>query len=289
MRTLPGAKRTRRNAAAFALSAAFHFFLIVVFVHDFTPPYPLQEAPAPPMEVEIVPPEQITPPVVPPIVYHVVPPQKPVPPLVKPVRELPKPPTPHAAPAPTPPAPSPQVRETLAPPKVVTAQKAPTANLAPTPQVNFKPQTLAPPSLTTPGPLILNLHQAAKPAPAGTPSLPMAPPGGATPPPGAASPGGGRNGLSGLPYGAMPSGGSGLRGSLIGCANAGAVHLSGAERSHCNDRFGESASDAPVLDPISAAKRSELDKQAAKQERDDKYRDATPIGTTHGNRYGYGQ
>ena len=287
MRSWPGDKRTRRNAFAAVLSAALHLGLIYLFVQDFTKPYALIEPAAPPLEVEIVPPEQITPPIIPPIVYHVTPPQKTVPPKAQPLPQPPKPPTPVPSPAP-----APQVRETLTRPNVVTAAKAPTAKVAPAAQVNVKaaslPQTLAPPA--QPGPLILNLHKPAQAAPAGIASLPMAPPaGGASPPAGAPSPGGGRNGLSSLPYGAMPSGGSGLRGSLVGCANSEAIHLSAAEKSRCNDRFGENASAAPKLDPISAAKRSELDKQAEKQERDRKYRDATPIGTTQGTRYGYGQ
>ena len=289
MRTLSGPKRTRRNAVALAISAAFHVGMILLFVQDFTAPYNLAEAPSPPIEVEIVPPEQIVPP--PPIVYHAVPPQKPVPP-VKPMPELPKPPKPAVRPTPLPPAPPPQLRETLAPPKVVAASKAPTARLTPAPQVNFKatplPQAPVPPAAAQPGPLILNLHKAAKAAPAGVASLPMAPPAGSGAA-GARPAGAGTNGLSGLPYGAMPSGGSGLRGSLVGCANAEAVGLSAAEKTHCNERFGQDVSAAPTLDPISAAKRAELDKQADKQERDRKYRDATPIGTSHGNRYGYGE
>ncbi len=292
MRTLPGPRRARRNAAALAISAAFHVVLILIFAHDFTAAYNLAEPPAPPIEVEIVPPEQIVPPVIPPIVYHTTPPQKPLPP-VKPMPELPKPPKPRVAPTPLPPAPTPQVHETLAPPKVIAAPKAPTARLAPAPQVNFKvtpfPQAPAPLAPALPGPLILNLHTPAKEAPAGVASLPMAPPASGAAGGGARPAGAGTSGLSGLPYGAMPSGGSGLRGSLIGCANAEAVGLSAAEKTHCNERFGQDAGAAPTLDPISAAKRAELDKQAAKQERDRKYRDATPVGTTHGNRYGYGE
>jgi hypothetical protein len=86
----------------------------------------------------------------------------------------------------------------------------------------------------------------------------------------------------------MPSGGSGLRGSLVGCANAAAVGLSSAERSRCNERFGTDIGGAPKLDAIPAAKRREFDAIAAKQEVDRKYREATPTGTTPSGKPGFG-
>ena len=65
----------------------------------------------------------------------------------------------------------------------------------------------------------------------------------------------------------MPSGGSGLRGSLVGCANAESVRLSSVERAHCNERFGVEITRAPVLDGINPAKRAAFDKAAAAQDR----------------------
>jgi hypothetical protein len=85
----------------------------------------------------------------------------------------------------------------------------------------------------------------------------------------------------------MPSGGSGLRGSLVGCANAGAVGLSREERAHCDERFGMRAGEAPALDPIPADKRRAFGAVAAKQEADRKYREAVPTGTTPASRPGF--
>jgi hypothetical protein len=84
------------------------------------------------------------------------------------------------------------------------------------------------------------------------------------------------NGLTPYPYGAMPSGGSGLRGTLVGCANAEAVSLSAAERARCNERFGSRAASAPALDSIAPAKRAAFDKAAERQDRSLRYRDSTP-------------
>jgi hypothetical protein len=85
----------------------------------------------------------------------------------------------------------------------------------------------------------------------------------------------------------MPSGGSGLRGSLVGCANAAAVGLSREERAHCDERFGMRAGEAPALDPIPADKRRAFEAVAAKQEADRKYREAVPTGTTPASRPGF--
>ena len=85
--------------------------------------------------------------------------------------------------------------------------------------------------------------------------------------------------LNGLPYGAMPSGGPGLRGTLVGCANADAVRLTGAERNHCNERFGVEAAKAPALDGISPAKRAAFDRAAGRQEANRRYRDTTSTGS----------
>jgi hypothetical protein len=77
----------------------------------------------------------------------------------------------------------------------------------------------------------------------------------------------------------MPGGGGGLRGTLVGCANSDAVHLSGAERNNCAERFGTHLSGAPAM-TLSPAKRQEYDAAAARQEQDRKYRDSAPVGTT---------
>jgi hypothetical protein len=90
------------------------------------------------------------------------------------------------------------------------------------------------------------------------------------------------NGLSPYPYGAMPSGGPGLRGTLVGCANAEAVSLSRVERAHCNERFGVEAAKAPVLDGIDPGKRAMFDKAAARQESDRQHGNAMPVGTEPG-------
>lgn len=139
-------------------------------------------------------------------------------------------------------------------------------------------------------PSMLNLHKPAREVPAGVPTLPLAPSGAPGGPAQAAAGGGGGtpgapagsrlNGLSPYPYGGLPSGGPGLRGTLVGCANAEAVRLSSVERARCNERFGEEAGRAPVLDPIDPAKRARFDKTADRQERQ---RNAgMPVGTTAG-------
>jgi hypothetical protein len=86
----------------------------------------------------------------------------------------------------------------------------------------------------------------------------------------------------------MPGGGSGLRGTLVGCANEDAVNLSPAERARCNERFGSRAASAPALDPISPTKRAAFDKAEEKQQRDLDYRDSgMPSGATRGG-HGFG-
>jgi hypothetical protein len=79
----------------------------------------------------------------------------------------------------------------------------------------------------------------------------------------------------------MPSGGGGLRGSLVGCANADAVRLSGAEKARCAERFGMDMGHAPRLDTMSPERRGEFDKQAAKQ--DAQRRATMPVGTEQGD------
>jgi hypothetical protein len=85
----------------------------------------------------------------------------------------------------------------------------------------------------------------------------------------------------------MPSGGSGLRGTLVGCANADSVNLSAAERAKCAERFGSRAASAPALDPIAPTKRAAFDKAEEKQNRSLEYRESgLPPGTTRGGPMG---
>jgi hypothetical protein len=123
-----------------------------------------------------------------------------------------------------------------------------------------------------------------KEAPAGTPTLAMAPSPSQPPSGGGGSPasggepaiGGSRlQGLVPYPPGMLPNGGGGLRGSLVGCANAQAVGLSSVERAHCEQRFGAAAASAPHLDGIAPARRSEFDQQVERAERDRNYRNST--------------
>jgi hypothetical protein len=81
------------------------------------------------------------------------------------------------------------------------------------------------------------------------------------------------------PYGMMPGGGPGLRGTLVGCANADRVGLSSVERNRCNQRLGAGAPNAPALSGISPDKRQQYDAQAAQDEANRRYRNATPTGT----------
>jgi hypothetical protein len=73
----------------------------------------------------------------------------------------------------------------------------------------------------------------------------------------------------------MPSGGSGLRGSLVGCANANAVGLSSVERAHCDQRFGAAVGAAPHLDDIPPDKRAAFDRAVEKADRDRAYRNSS--------------
>ena len=86
------------------------------------------------------------------------------------------------------------------------------------------------------------------------------------------------NGLHVSP-GMLPGGGPGLRGTLVGCANAEAVKLTAEERNRCSERFGAGAPQAPPLSGIAPAKRREYDDAAATGEANRRYRDSTPVGT----------
>jgi hypothetical protein len=241
-----------------------------------TPPKPQVQPPAP-----IAPPKPAPPKPSPPAPAQPTPPApqvaRPAPPRPNPIpaapapAKAPAPPAPSPSPSPAPsPAPAPAVAVTM--PSTVTAKQ-------PTPQVQVRPSKL-------------NLHKTDREVPQGVPTLPLNPPGG--PPaggpaagggggaPGGGAPGAGSrlNGLSPYPYGALPSGGPGLRGTLVGCANAEAVNLTNVERARCNERFGDEAAKAPVLQGMDPGRRATFDKTAEKQERE---RAATmPVGTTPG-------
>jgi hypothetical protein len=274
---------TRRTTIAFGMSTVFHVLVLFFLLSQAAPIYEVPESVAPPMDTEIIQMEEPPPRIV------VVP---------KPVREpkppKPEPPTP-APPKPEPPQPAPPLPQTTAappppkppPPAVAKPTPATIPRLEPKP-LTIPPLASAPPvapaAPATPAPAHMNIHKPEKEAPASVPTLPFAPAAGpAASAPSAAAPsgepdlGGSRlKGLTPYPYGAMPSGGSGLRGSLVGCANADAVTLSPVERARCNARFGTSIGSAPTLDPISPTKRAAYDKAAERQARDTVYRDSTP-------------
>jgi len=311
---LNNAKRSRRAAIAFALSTLFHVIILTLIVNQASPIYDLPESVAPPMDVRIMEMPEPIPRIVlpPPPKLKVLPPT----PTAEPPKPIPPPPTP----APPTPVQAPPKPAAAAAPEVPLPKPAPVVELKPLPAVTPRPEPApvtapkvapAPPAPPTPvkapaaptapsppAPIRLNIHKPEKEAPSNVATLPLAPapspqaPSGG--PPTAATSGepplGGSRlqGLTPYPYGAMPSGGSGLRGSLVGCANADAVNLSEVERAKCNGRFGASIGSAPALDGMNPAKRSDFDKAAERQDRDLKYRDSTlPPGTERGP-HGFG-
>jgi hypothetical protein len=247
------------------------------------PPPPPVQPPTPP-KPQVQPPTPVapkaetpkpTPPTPAPPAQPTPTPARPAPPKPNPV---PAAPAPARTPAPPSPAPSPS------PGPKPSAHPAPTAVVAPPNPVSAK--ITAPVIVLRPS--MLNLHKPSREVPANVPTLPIAPggaeaggPGGGGAPGGPSASSGSRlNGLSPYPYGAMPSGGPGLRGTLVGCANAEAVNLSSVERARCNERFGDEAARAPVLDGIDPVKRARFDKAAEKQENARKA--GMPVGTTAG-------
>jgi len=303
---LKSARNTRRTAVAFALSTTFHVVILAFIVSQAAPQYQLPDTlpPAPAMQVQIMPmPEPPViivrlPPLKPPTVKPppTPPPPKPEPPKPKPPEPAPTPPAPPTAapakPAPVAPKPAPTqptiVKPLPAPtprPETKPAPPAPAAPPNPAPPTNRAPTPPAPPAPPSP-PVHLNIHKPEKEAPGGVATLPFAPAPSPAPAPSSGAPaapsgepplGGSRlNGLTPYPYGTMPSGGSGLRGTLVGCANADSVNLSAAERARCNERFGSRAASAPALDSIAPAKRAAFDKAAERQDRSLRYRDTTP-------------
>jgi hypothetical protein len=267
-------KRNRRDGVALIASALAHVLVIAILVSQTPPPYELPEPPAPPMDVEIMKvPEIPPPPIVPPkmtprkIETQAAPPPAPTPPV------------PEPKPTPAPPAPPKPLPAKPTPPKPTTVVVAPAPPTPPTPQPQPQPPKAAPPKPAapsppspTPAPTRLNIHKPKENAPANVATLPMAPssaPSSPGAPPGGVqqAPGSRLSGLNPFPLGMFPSGGTGLRGTLVGCANADSVRLSSVERAHCNERFGVEITRAPALDGIAPAKRAAFDKAAAAQDR----------------------
>jgi len=305
---LKSARKTRRTAVALALSTTFHAVILALILSQAAPEYQLPESIAPPMDVQIMPMPEPPPP---PVIIERLPlkpePTKPQPPKPAPQPQPPKPKPPEPAPAPPapiPPTPAPP-KPTPVTPKPAPPQPAVVKPLpAPTPAPETKPAPPAPVAPATPAaaapspPTHLNIHKPEKEAPGSVATLPFAPAAKPAPAPSSGAPaaasgepplGGSRlNGLTPYPYGQMPSGGSGLRGTLVGCANAEAVNLSPAERARCNERLGARAASAPALDPISPTKRAAFDKAEERQNRDLEYRDSgMPPGATRGA-HGFG-
>ena len=244
-------KRNRRDGAALIASAVAHIVVIAILVTQAPPRYVLPEPPTPPMDVQIITRPEIRPP---PIIPPKMTPRKVVTQEAPP--PAPTPPTPEPKPTPAPPAPPKPLPAKPTPPKPTTVVVAPAPPTPPTPQP--QPPKPAPPKAAPPSPPTLvaaptklNIHKPKEEAPANVATLPMAPspapasakPG--APAGGAQTPGSRLSGLTPYPLGAMPSGGAGLRGTLVGCANADTVHLSSVERAHCNERFGVEIAHAP--------------------------------------------
>jgi hypothetical protein len=290
----------RRNALVFVGSLIAHVGLFFFVVKDFHF-YPLREEPETAVQVQIVPPppETIPPPVM-------------LPPIPQPRPPSP-PPAPQPQPQPTPPKPQPPTPERATPqptqtPTAPVAAPQKTAP-APAPKPAPAPSPLAPTSpAPTPGPpkpvpasqLLKSQAQSATQAPkiilhrpkeqgsalapsVSIPGAAFAPPAGAPPaaglPGGGGAPGGGAPGGSGLLGGALPGFGRGLRGGVLGCANAEALHLSAAEKARCAEAFGEGARESPQMSAIDASKRQELDRESAAATAAQKYRDSTPSGS----------
>ena len=283
MFVVTSATSSTRTGLALGISAVLHLALVLLLLFDQTLPYDLPTPPAPPIEMEIERiPEPITlpPPPIPPTQAQIPVPIVPVPPI-------PKPPMTTAV------RPVAQTQAAPPAPPIARALSIPTFTPIPTPVITPAPtpsQTAAAAAaVVAPSPAIprLNIHKPEKQAPAGVLTLPMAPApaqrAGGGQPLGGEEPGLGSSRLKGLTpftYGPMPSGGPGLRGSLVGCANAEAVALSSVERAHCNERFGVDAARAPGLDLIPREKRAAFDKSADRQNSWKAYRDTVPANGT---------
>lgn len=297
-------RHLRRNVLVFLGSLIAHVGVFFLAASEFTY-YPQPEEYSPPVELQIVPQREL----------QVPPPPFPVIRTPRPTLQ-PQPPSPAPAPQ-TQATPQPQPLTPQAPPQTLIKPSAPAvapqATPTPTPRAAPAPATLAPPLASEvegpPNPVPRASVQAAHPQTAAAPhlvlhrnkqeegaplapsiSIPgavMAPPEQASGAPGGAPAGGGAPhgaaggvaaGGAGLPGGVLPGFGRGLRGGILGCANADALHLSAAEKARCAEAFGEGARESPQMDPI-AGRRQELDSEAATQSAADKYRDSMPSGT----------
>ncbi len=308
---------SRRNSLALGLSGLFHVVLVAVLLSGNYRPYDLPTPPNAPIEMEIerVPEPDIIPPppikrreILPEDLFTPPTPEQPLltPPVVTPPVPTPVPtPSPQPAPVVTKVRPVTTVQATK--PSPLTAKAVPNPSLAPVPTPNFTPAPVvaaAPkPAQATAAAAVtsqthLNIHKAEKEAPAGVATLPMAPAAGAAPLSGGPSPSGAQEagmnssrlkGLSPFPPGSLPSGGPGLRGSLVGCANSQAVGLSSVERAHCAERFGVDVARAPHLDGMSPNKRSAFDRAIEKADAWRTYRDSIPANGTDPGPNGMGR
>jgi hypothetical protein len=297
-------RHLRRNALVFLASTILHVGLFFIAASEFTyyPPPPETRAP---VEVQIVPEQEqpIPPPPFPQIIIK----QKlaPTPTPAPPPTPQPQPPTP---PKPQPPAPA-KVTPQLAPAPTAPLQANHAPSPAPTPKPTLAP-ALAPIAPSTPAPnpgpprvvsapaaptvqskafasphivLHRNRNEAGAPLapsvsiPGAVESAPQQASG--APGGGGGAPGGPGAGGGGLPSGSLPGFGSGLRGSVLGCANAAALHLSKQEQAKCDEAFGTGTRESPQMDPIGATKRTDIDHQAASEAAAQRYRDSTPSGS----------
>jgi hypothetical protein len=296
-------RHLRRDVLVFLASTAFHVVLFFIAASEFTY-YPLPAEQRAPVQVEIVPEAEqpIPPPPIPKVIkQRLAPTPTPAPPPTPqpqpPTPQKPQPPaparvTPQLAPAPTAPLqanhapqPAPTPKPTLAPSLAPITPATPAPNPGP-PRVVNAPAAPTMQSKAFAAPHIVlhrNRNEAGAPLAPGIaiPGATFAPPQQATGAPAGGAPGGPGGGApgGGLPSGALPGFGSGLRGSVLGCANAAALHLSKAEQAKCDEAFGAGARESPVMDPIGATKRADIDQQAASQAAAQRYRDSTPAGS----------
>jgi hypothetical protein len=299
-------RHLRRDVLVFLASTVFHVALFIIAASEFTYYPPPIESRAP-VQVEIVPEAEqpIPPPPIPKIIkQRLAPTPTPAPPPTPqpqpPTPQKPQPPaparvTPQLAPAPTAPVqanrapqPAPTPKPTLAPSLAPIAPATPAPNPGP-PRVVAAPTAPAVQSKAFAAPHMVlhrNRNEAGAPLAPGVsiPGAIEAPPqqaSGSPGGPGGGAPGGGPAG-GGLPAGSLPGFGSGLRGSVLGCANAAALHLSKQEQAKCDEAFGTGAHESPVMDPIGATKRADIDRQAAGEAAAQRYRDSTPAGSEAG-------
>jgi len=302
---------SRRNSLAFGISALFHLVLVAVLLSGNYRPYDLPAPPTEPIEMEIerIPqPEVIPPPPQErrPVTEEVPTPERPAvtPPVVTPPAPTPVP-TPSPQPAPVVAKVRPITPVQATKPLPLAAKAVPNPSLAPVPTPALTPVVAAAPKpvqATASAPVTsqahLNIHKAEKEAPAGVATLQMAPSptaprsGSGGSPPGAQEAGMNSSRLKGLspfPPGSLPSGGPGLRGSLVGCANSQAVGLSAVEKAHCAERFGVDVARAPHLDGIPPDKRAAFDRAIEKADAWRSYRDSIPANGTDPGPNGMGR